>query len=117
MRRPVFDMNELSRNGVCYEVERSPYVLTVGAVTYYFSSAVHLRKFAQQFKAHREEINVKARKRFRVTCDFSAAADLLLYSEIESRGFFVKIGGDGFSCLQNLVMSLVLPSSGSLPAR
>lgn len=78
-----------SRNGVCYDLQRSTYRTTVNGLTFVFSSRLHLDKFKKKLQENRDIINYSLTRRFNVTVDVSQLADIVLYKKIETRGFLI----------------------------
>lgn len=78
-----------SRNGVCYDLPKSAYRLTVNGLTYVFSSQLHLDKFKNKYRENRDIVNYSLSKRFNINVDVSQLADIVLYRKIETRGFLI----------------------------
>ncbi len=91
----------LSRNGVCYDLEKSHYRCTKNNVTFIFSSRLHLEKFESKYKQHRETVNKSLTKRFNLKVNVDSLADVVLYRKIETRGFLIEVEGE-FQCPENL---------------
>lgn len=84
------EVNRLfTRNGVCYDLQRSTYRTTVNGLTFVFSSRLHLDKFTSKLKENRDIINYSLTRRFGFTIDVSQLADIVLYKRIETRGFLI----------------------------
>lgn len=79
----------VTRNGVCYDLEKTPYKCTIGNLTYMFSSQTHLDKFKSRIKENRDIINYSLTNRFKMSVDVSELADVVLYRKIETRGFLI----------------------------
>lgn len=81
----------LSRGaGICYDLEKTPYITTLGTLTFYFSSKMHLEKFIERFKDNRNRVNESLENRFNVRFSLDLLADIMLYKAIETRGFYVR---------------------------
>jgi hypothetical protein len=93
----------MTRNGVIYDLRKSPYFLQIDTRTYYFSSEIHKQKFAKKLLENRDSINYSLTMRFNITIIFNALADLILYIKIESRGFRVLEGSTEL-CLNHLIL-------------
>lgn len=78
-----------TRNGVCYDLQRSTYRAKVDGLTYVFSSKLHLDKFKKKYRENRDIVNYSLSKRFNVAVDVSQLADIVLYRKIETRGFLI----------------------------
>lgn len=76
--------------GVCYDLEKTPYITTLGMLTFYFSSKMHLEKFLERFKDNRAKINESLSNRFNIHFSVDSLADILLYKSIETRGFYIR---------------------------
>ena len=92
----------ISRNGVCYDLNVSPYKCTINDVTFVFSSKLHLKKFKTKLNDNRKSINDSLTKRFNICVDVSTLADIVLYRKIESRGFLVYSEGKEL-CQNNII--------------
>ena len=89
---------KLSRGaGVCYTLEKTPYITTLGTLTFYFSSKMHLEKFLERFKDNRNRVNESLENRFNVRFSLDVLADILLYKSIETRGFYITKKGKPFT--------------------
>lgn len=92
----------LTRNGVCYDLVKSPYRITLDNVTFVFSSQPHLDKFESRLKTNRETINYSLTKRFGFSVNVSTLADVVLYKKIETRGFLIEVEEVEYKCLKSL---------------
>lgn len=92
-----------TRNGVYYDLSVSTYRETVDGVTFYFSSRIHQKKFAERLKRNREEINRSLSNRFKLQVEMNGLADLVLYSKVETRGFYVSTENWSEECLSNTI--------------
>lgn len=79
----------LSRYGVCYDLEVSPYSVTWGGWRFMFSSPSHADRFDKSIEKHIEWLNDSLSNRwtFHVRADEVAVFDL--YRKVETRGFCV----------------------------
>lgn len=80
----------LSKYGVCYDLNVSPYRSIQNGIVFVFSSELHLNKFESKLKENRDTINYSLTKRFNMNVDVSTLADVILYRKIESRGFLIE---------------------------
>ncbi len=92
----------ITRNGVCYDLNISPYRHTVNGLTYMFSSKPHLDKFKKKLKENRDIINYSLSRRFNMTIDVSQLADIVLYRKIETRGFLIVTVEGNELCQNNI---------------
>ena len=81
-----------TRDGICYDLNKSIYKSTQNGVTFVFSSKLYKEKFESKLKEHRESINKSLSNRFRISIDVSTLADVVLYMKIEKRGFLIEAG-------------------------
>lgn len=95
----------MTRNGIVYDLIKSPYKTTLNGITFYFSSTNHLEKFNEQFKENRETLVYSLYKRFKLGVYINELYDLVLYNKIETRGFLVSYKGDFYKCLNNIILS------------
>ena len=103
-------MTYLTRGGVAYDLNKSPYLYNVVYddcyISYYFSSEFYLNKFKQKLEDNRLSINQSLSNRFGISVDLKKLCDLKLYSVIEKRGFLVRINGkENIDCLNNLLLN------------
>ena len=82
-------MASVTRNGVCYDLSRSPYVAEVGDYALHFSSVPHLRRFERDLEKVRLWLTDSLSRRFHMSVDASLLAMLNLYRQVETRGFYV----------------------------
>jgi hypothetical protein len=79
----------LTRNGIIRELRLSPYQYRSGSLTFYFSSQLHLRRFNDRIKGHQQTIAESLTRRFKFRVDADRLAEVHLYMDVESRGFFI----------------------------
>jgi hypothetical protein len=96
-----------TRNGIYYDMTKSPYRIKPPDtnLTFVFSSDLHLTKFEEQYKANRNEFNMKYSVRFRLDIDMKVLPDILLYKKIETRGFLIVDEGGQMICQENLKLT------------
>lgn len=94
----------ITKNGICYDLSRSPYVCSVANWTYYFSSPSHMNKFKSNISSNRDWLNDSMSRRFKFTMSLDLLADLSLYRKIETRGFRVccEMNGDVYECPESI---------------
>lgn len=84
----------LSRRGVTYDFESSPYVYELfyenNKIEFVFSSKLHYNKFNEKYLTYRDKIAISLSKRFNLNISMSILSDILLYRKIENRGFLIK---------------------------
>ena len=105
-------MNNLTRGGVAYDFNVSPYRYNVdygsGSITFVFSSNYYLGNFVDRIKGNREKINQSLSKRFGFTVKNNILCDIRLYSSIEKRGFLIYKDGEKFECLNSTILDGVI---------
>ena len=79
----------ITKNGVCYDLNISPYSVTMNGMKFVFSSKSHLDKFKKKVKENRDIINYSLSKRFNIQVNVEQLADIVLYRKIETRGFLI----------------------------
>lgn len=79
----------VSRNGVVYDLEFSPYKITVDEITYHFSSFNHLDKYKELLYKNRAALSLSLSRRFKIEIGAETIADIVLYAKVETRGFFI----------------------------
>ena len=92
----------ISRNGVCYNLKKSPYKVEDEHATFVFSSVLHMEKFKEQRGAHREKINDSLSKRFGLSVNVAVLADVVLYKRIETRGFLIVCKEGSITCVKDI---------------
>ena len=95
----------MTRNGIVYDLRKSPYIFEHNEFTYYFSSVNHKEKFLEKLRENRELINYSLSKRFGCNVDFNLLSDIVLYSKVETRGFLIKHKGDFFKCKKDIILN------------
>ena len=80
---------ELTANGVCYNLKRSPYTYEYFGFRFYFSSRTHLKNFVEKATMKQEWLCDSLTRRFKYDVDASTLAVFQLYNTIETRGFHV----------------------------
>lgn len=79
----------ISKNGVCYDITHTPYTYSWRGITYHFSTEKHRAKFIENVRAKEMWLNDSLSRRFRCTVDLPLLADVQLYTQIETRGFYL----------------------------
>lgn len=81
-----------TEKGIYHNLRESVYVASNGEVTLHFSSKLYLKKFIERCKHNRERFKKRVeRKDEEIPLNFDVLADILLYEDIEKRGFLVRI--------------------------
>ena len=79
-----------TRNGIEYNFKESVYHVTVDDLTFIFSSKLHVKKFRERYPDNRIAFQEKLSQRWGITCNVNTFADILLYQEVEKRGFLLR---------------------------
>lgn len=84
-------MPERSKRGIYYKLSESPYTVVYSCVTFYFSSPVYRKKFADGIKAEIDIYNYRktVRTGIKSTAIFTPAFEF--YKSIEKRGFYAVL--------------------------
>ena len=102
-------MVKLSRGGICYNLEMTPFFISNKyedkKVIFNFSSEFYKNKFISQIEKHREKINESLSKRFGLVVINPILADIVLYSKVESRGFYLLIDDEEYKCLNSIKLT------------
>lgn len=102
-------MKLLTRNGVAKNLARSPYRFTEcinkDAVTFCFSSRLHLNNFVEKRAENYNMLYNYLYKRFKFKVNCRMLADCNLYQKIETRGFYIKVNDKEFLCPDNIILS------------
>ena len=98
----------LTRNGIAYNLTKSPYRLTKeyegNKITFVFSSELYMNKFSEKLEENRKKVMESLSKRWGLELENNALADLKLYSTVEKRGFLIE-GEESYQCLSNIKLS------------
>ena len=101
-------MSELTRGGVAYNLDVSPYRYNVdyknSTVTFCFSSSFYQDNFIRKLKTNREKINKSLSNRFGFNFENNVLCDMKLYTSIEKRGFLLYQNGERFECLSTITL-------------
>lgn len=79
----------MTRNGIFYNLMESHYIFKDTYIWYYFSSSLHLKKFKDRQHNHRLMVEETLEKRFGFEIHNNLLSDLILYKNLESRGFLI----------------------------
>lgn len=82
-------MPEVSKRGIYYRLEKSPYTVVYGPLEFYFSSPLYRQKFYDGIKAEVDIYNYRktVKTGIRSTAIYTPAFEF--YRHIETRGFYV----------------------------
>lgn len=82
-------MAKLSPYGVCYDIKESPFTVDLNGYQFKFSSVKHLDSFKAKYKVKEEWLSDSLSRRFKMPVSADVLALFQLYSQVETRGFFV----------------------------
>lgn len=94
----------MTRNGVEYRLEKSPFVYEMHGVKFYFSSKPHLNKFVNFMPDYVLKMMEKFKERYGFECYFETLFMLMAYSKIETRGFCIEYEGRKFTCREQVAL-------------
>lgn len=101
--------NNLTRRGVCKDLENSPYNFTFfhngKVITFNFSSKLYLDNFTKNRQKNLSMIYNYLYKRFKLHIDCVLLSDCNLYQKIEKRGCFIKIGNQSYTDISEIVLT------------
>ena len=87
-------MAKLTPQGVCYDLAETPYVYEWRGVLWHFSSAPHMSKFKKEVRKRELWLNDSLTRRFFASMHMDFVADIQLYCQVETRGFYI-VTNDG----------------------
>lgn len=94
-----------TRYGVEYEIEKSEFTFNNGTEKFFFSSKLHLNKFKGKLIGNRMMINRSLQRRFGMKTLLFTLPDVVLYTKIETRGFYVEYSGGIAKCLNDITLT------------
>jgi hypothetical protein len=95
----------ITKNGVCYNLTLSPFIFQTGDIKLVFSSKTHKDKFKDKQEEHRDILRDKLTKKFGVTVDINLLADIVLYADIETRGFLIFDKEGNALCKNDIILN------------
>lgn len=102
----------LTKYGVCYDLEKSPFVYMMKNINLHFSSQSHLDKFTQKRDQHIHSFAILVSSKLKIPKDCvrctSEIALLSLYKQIETRGFYISDQKGNQVPLNNLFYNIYL---------
>lgn len=98
-------MTNLTRGGVAYNLNDSPFRTTIKyqheILTFVFSSNYIANKFINKISSNREKLKETLTKKYNIEITNDILADITLYMKTEKRGFLI-IGRDAYTCQNNI---------------
>lgn len=108
----------ISRNGIAYNFDVSPYELKVKYhdfnLIFRFSSNNNIKKFLNKQDSNREKLQISLSKRFKLSLSLDLIADLKLYTQVETRGFLILSKDMRFECLEEIAYDGVILTKKNL---
>jgi len=95
----------MTKRGIVYDLYKSPYRVTYDNIKFIFSSQLHQDKFVKRRQENVTEYRKKLEKKYGLTVLTESLFDVLLYKEIETRGFLIYSKGDEITCLKAVVVT------------
>lgn len=95
-----------TKNGIEYDLIRSPYKCMWDGYDFYFSSPRHLAKFKDSLHGRIGWLNDSFSRRFHVDVDARCLAVLQLYMQVETRGFRIydSVAEEWLTCPENTTL-------------
>lgn len=95
-------MSDLTKHGVAYDLERTPFYVERNGAVFFFSSLSHKEKFCENMRIKEDWLCDSLSRRFHYKVDVRLLADLQLYDRIEKRGFRIEYNGEVYRCHQDV---------------
>lgn len=95
----------MTKNYIVYNLKTSPFTITIGNITFFFSSVLHGKKFNERYLDYINNINFSLSNRFDLEIDIPLLGLIICYKKIETRGFYIEIEGEAISCLNDIRLS------------
>lgn len=100
-----------TRGGVYLNLLESEYIYHDNSqrnITYYFSSKFYMESFLKKREEYREKLELYIYYRSKLRIDAHTCSDIVCYSEIEKRGFYVVIDNVPYGSLTELHAVLLI---------
>jgi hypothetical protein len=99
-----------SARGVYYDIEYSHFCVTVGELTFYFTSEFNMERFEKRYKEEIEKFNRKIESIYwnNHSLQFDELGLIRLYMKIEKRGFMLSYKGKRVKCPEDIVFKTEL---------
>lgn len=95
----------MTRRGIEYNLTVSPYKSYFKTLTFYFSSQIYRNKFESQIDDFRKRMEHQFEDKYGMKIKVPFLAELVLYSQIEKRGFYITIEGNEYKCLNEVKLN------------
>lgn len=93
-----------TQRGIYHNLKESKYVVSNTEIMLYFSSELYLNHFVEKVEKNRVRYRSKFEAGLHLNSD--TLADILLYTEVEKRGFRVVLRGLEITCQETHVYAL-----------
>ena len=95
---------------IFYNILETDFKFQTSTHIFYFSSLYYENKFRERYIRNREELKYKLSSRYNIDFNIIEYFDVILYSNIEKRGFYILSLGDRevCRCLKNLRLDGVI---------
>lgn len=100
-----------TRGGVYLNLLESEYIYHDNSqrnITYYFSSKFYMESFLKKREEYREKLELYIYYRSKLRIDAHTSSDIVCYSDIEKRGFYVVIDNVPYGSLTELHAVLLI---------
>ena len=94
----------MTRNGIEYNLNISPYFCIKNDVKFVFSSQTHLNKFKENIYKNRDNMRESLSRRYGISSNINLLADIVLYKKIETRGFLIISEGVSYTCQKQIIL-------------
>lgn len=84
-------MPEISKRGIYYRLDQSPFTVKYGALTFYFSSPVYAKKFGENVQTEIDIYNYKIYTKTGIRSTAIYVPAFMFYRNIEKRGFYAEL--------------------------
>lgn len=98
-----------SRRGVYYDLSKSDIRWGYREIELFFSSIRRLDRFVESRSNTIAELNMSLSKRFGCTINVDKLAILIAYKRAETRGFYVRLNGEVYTCLDQITLDGLSP--------
>lgn len=92
----------MTRRGIEYDLEKSPYICEVYGYTFHFSSKFYVEKFTVKLPEVEAMLSRFILSKFGLHVEPDGAAALLAYRRVETRGFLVSWQGNRYKSPEEL---------------
>lgn len=83
----------ITKRGIYHNLKESKYTVSNLEIVFFFSSELYLYKFLDSYETNRETYHKKFKKNHNTKLNFDTLYDVMLYKDIEKRGFRATLKG------------------------